>query len=150
MDFFSTSSWMIIGIIIAIGVVLAPVAQVVWASRFLMASYVAYAIVLLMPDKFAFNPYADAIFFTALMLGLALVEKWRLFDTGEWMTGRFSYQAFVLTVLTVFHLSALLCYFLPFSSISFFMTKEVWQVLTDYIFYFAIAPLVFVILFIKR
>jgi hypothetical protein len=150
MDFFSTSTWIIIGVISAAGVIIAPIVQVVWIMRFLMASYVAFCLVILMPENMMFNVYASSVFFLCFLIIFTLVEKGRFFDVTEWMAGRFSFQVFGLGVLTVFFLSAIACNLLAFSHMESFMTKEIYDIFVKYVFYFAIAPLLFSILFAKR
>ena len=150
MNFFSTNAWIILGVIAAVGTLLAPIGQVVWILRFLLASYVALCLVLLMPENMMFNAYAGSIFFGCFLIIFTLVEKGRFFDVTEWMAGRFSFQIFGLGILTTFFLSAIVCNLLGFSYMESFMAKEIYDIFIKYIFYFAVAPLLFAILFAKR
>ncbi len=150
METFSINSLIIVAIIAGTGVILAPIIQVVWTMRFLIASYVAFALVSLMPHAFAFSPYADATYFGGILIVFTLIEKGRFFDVTEWLAGRFSFQSIGLAVLTVFFLSAIVCNLLPMSYMDFFMTAEIYDIFIKFIFYFAVAPLIFAILFSKR
>ena len=150
MELFTTNSLIILASITAVGVIMAPIIQVVWTMRFLIASYVSFALVMLMPDDFAFNSYADVAFFSGILIIFTLIEKGRFFDVTEWLAGRFSFQSIGLAILTVFFICAIICYFLPIAYMDFFMTKEIYDIFTKYIFYFAIAPLLFAILFSRR
>lgn len=150
MEIFETNSLVVLGAIIGMGIVLAPIIKIAWTMRILIASYIALGLVLLMPDRFAFNLYADIIYFAVIVFVVALAASGRFFDISEWIAGRFSFQAFGITVLTLLFIVAISFLLLPFSYINFFMTGAVYDFMTDYIFYFAAAPLVFAALFAKH
>ena len=129
---------------------LAPIVQMVWILRFLLASYVALCLVLLMPENLFFNDYASSISFSILLVILTLVERGRFFDVSSSMAGRFSLPVFGLGFLTIFFLVAIFCNFLPFEFLESFFSKEVYDLFIQHIFYLSVAPLLFSILFAKK
>jgi hypothetical protein len=150
MDFLSINSWMIVGAIVGLGLVLAPAVQMVWLMRFLMAGYVALGLVLLMPEQFVFSVYAHMIYFAGIVVFFALVEKGRFFSVSTWAVGRFSPQVFGLSVFLTFFFAAMFCYFLPLEIFKGFLTREVYDLMREYVFYITLAPIVYCIIFAKR
>lgn len=150
MEIFETNSLVVLVAVIGLGVVLAPVVQVAWTMKILIASYIALCLVLLMPENFAFNMWASSIYFGIITILFVFVEQGRLFDVSEWSASRFSLCVFGLSVLLWVFLAAIVCLLTPFSLVDFFMTEPVYAFLTDYIFYFAVAPLVFAVLFSRN
>lgn len=149
MEIFESNSFVVIAGIIAIGLILAPIIQVAWLMRILIASYISLCLIFLMPDSFAFSSYANAIYFGGIAILFALVARGRFFDVSEWSVGRFSVQVFVFSIFVWSFIIAAICFLLPLSFIDPFMTREVYEFLVSYIFYFAVAPLIFTILFSK-
>jgi len=150
MDIFTTGSLIVIGSIFGIGVVVAPIVQNAWLMRILIASYISLSLVFLMPENFIFNIYANIIYFFIIVIVFTLIESSRFFDVVSWIIGRFSFESISFSVLTIFFIVAIICLFVPLASLGIFMTKEVYDFLNSYIFYIAIAPLVFSLLFSSR
>ncbi|PID51985.1 MAG: hypothetical protein CR972_04280 [Candidatus Moraniibacteriota bacterium] len=149
METLEINTFIVIAGIIAIGLFLAPFLQIAWGMRVLIASYISTCLVLLMPNAFAFNSYVNAVYFCCITIIFAIVAKKQFFDVSEWSVGRFSLQSFGFSVLVWIFIVAALCMFLPFSLINLFFTKEVYDILVEYIFYFAVAPIMFTVLFSK-
>lgn len=150
MDFLSTNSWITVGGIVGLGLVLAPAVQIVWLMRFLMAGYVALGLVLLAPKEVIFTTHAHMILFVGILVIFALVEKARFFSVSTWAVGRFSPQVFGLSIFIVIFFASVICHFLPLELFGGFVTEEIYVLLRDYIFYIALAPIIYCMLFAKR
>ena len=147
MDFFELNSFIVAGGIVCIGVLLAPLIQIAWTMRILISSYVGLSLVLLMPDSFVFNDYVNVAYFGGITVLFTFVAKGRFFSVSEWSVGRFSAQVFGLSILVWTFIISIICFLMPLGYIDAFMTKDVYSILTEYIFYFALTPLIFTILF---
>ena len=151
MDFFSTSSLFTFGIIAAIGLALAPIIQVAWTLRILIASYISLCLVMLMPANLIFGIHANLIYFFSIVIIFSLVERSRFFDVANWSVGRFSLEIIGLSILTTFFMVSIVCFLTSAKYLQLLMLDvEVWSFFNDYIFYIAIAPLIFSILFSKK
>lgn len=150
MNSFIASSIFFIGVIIAIGVVLAPIVKTAWTARILIASYISLCLVMLMPDNLIFGVYANIIYFLSITVIFALIEN-KFFDVTAWSVGRFSFESIGISVLTVFFIVAIICFLIPWAQLSFIVpVDDIYTFFNEYIFYIAIAPLIFSILFSKR
>lgn len=149
MEIFEMNSLMILGVIVGCGVVLAPIVQIAWILRILIASYIGLCLVLLTPDNLVFNSFAKITYFGCATLVVALTSRGHFFDVSEWVVGRFSFQVFGLAILTILFVVAASSFLVSFSTIDTFMTQTVYDLLTKNIFYFAITPFAFVLLFSK-
>jgi len=150
MDFFSMNSLIVLGSILGIGVIIAPIVRNRWLMRILIASYISLSLVFLMPNNFIFNVYANIIYFFVIVIIFTLIEGSRFFDVASWSVGRFSLESVAFSVLTIFFITAIICLFVPLINLNAVMTKEIYSFLREYIFYIAIAPLVFSLLFSGR
>ncbi|HIP49967.1 MAG TPA: hypothetical protein EYG99_00785 [Candidatus Pacebacteria bacterium] len=150
MDFLSTTSLIVISSIFGVGVIIAPIVRNTWLLRILIASYVSLSLVFLMPENFIFNTYADISYFFVFVIIFILIESGKFFDVALWNVGRFSFGSIGLSVLTMFFITAIICVFVPLANLNVFMTKDVYIFFNTYIFYIAIAPLVFSLLFSGR
>ena len=150
MDIFTTNSLIIIASIFVIGIAIAPIVQNVWIIRILIASYISLSSVFLMPDNFIFNTYANIIYFFVIVVVLTVVKSGRFFDAPAWSIGRFSLESIGFSILTIFFIVAIICVLVPLANLNMFMTKETYHFFNTYIFYIAIAPLIFSILFSSR
>jgi hypothetical protein len=150
MDLFTLNSWIVFGVIGILGAGIGIVLQIAWMMRILIASYIALALVLIMPENLLFNEYAQIIYFMGILTFFTIIERSRFFDVANWSSGRFGFEVIILSTLTIFLLVAISCVFVPFSQLSFVLTEEVYNFLQDYIFYIAIAPLIFTLIFSKR
>ncbi|XLQ19858.1 MAG: hypothetical protein ACKUBY_04700 [Candidatus Moraniibacteriota bacterium] len=151
MDFFSTSSLFTFGIIIAIGIALAPIIQVAWTLRILIASYISLCLVMLMPDNLIFGIHANLIYFFSIVILFSLIERSRFFDVANWSVGRFSFEIIGLSVLTTFFITSIICFLTSYTYLQILIPNpEICTFFNDYIFYIAIAPLIFSVLFSKR
>ncbi|MEA3322643.1 MAG: hypothetical protein U9Q12_00295 [Patescibacteria group bacterium] len=150
MNSFIASSIFFVGAVIAVGVVLAPIVQTAWTARILIASYISLCLVMLMPDNLIFGVYANIIYFFSIVVIFALIES-KFFDVTAWSVGRFSFESIGISVLTVFFIVAIICFLVPLKQLSFVIpVEDIYDFFNDYIFYIAIAPLIFSILFSKR
>ncbi len=150
MNSFIASSIFFVGVIIAIGVVLAPIVKTAWTSRILIASYISLCLVMLMPDNLLFGVYANIIYFLSIVVIFALIEN-KFFDVTAWSVGRFSFESIGISVLTVFFIVAIICFLVPWEQLSFVIPVDrLYIFFNEYIFYIAITPLIFSILFSKR
>ena len=147
---FTMSSFIIIGIAIVIGIVLALVVQITWVTRILIASYIAISLVFFMPDYFIFSAYASIVYFVGIVIIFVFIEGSRFFDMSERSVGRFSFEAIGFSILTIFLLFSIMCLLLPQVQLNFFITRELYDFSNKYIFYIAIAPPIFSILFSRR
>ncbi len=150
MDFFSMNSLIVIGSIFGIGVIVALIVHNAWLLRILIASYISLSLVFLMPENFIFNVYAKVIYFSVIIVVFTLIESSRFFDEASWNVKRFSFESVVVSVLTVFFITAIICLLVPLANLNIFMTKEVYNFFNAYIFYIAIAPLILSLLFSSR
>jgi hypothetical protein len=150
MDIFTTQNLIILGIIFALGIGFGATLQLTWMMRILIASYIALCLVLIIPNNLLFNEYAQIIYFFGILAIFTLVEKSRFFDVANWTVGRFSFEALGLSVLTVFFISAIICLLLSFKQCNIIISRDIYNMFNDYIFYIALAPLIFTILFSKR
>jgi hypothetical protein len=147
MELFTVDALFVWAVIVGVGIILAPVVQVAWTMRILIASYVSLSLVLFMPQLMVFDDYAKAVYFGVITILFALIEKGRFFSVSEWSVGRFSPQAFGISVFLWFFIFSVMCYLLPFGYMDSFMNREVYDLLKMHVFYFALAPLIFTILF---
>jgi hypothetical protein len=150
MDLFTINSWIILGVIFAIGSGIGMILQITWIMRILIASYIALCLVLVIPNDLLFSEYAQIIYFIAIITVFTAVENSRFFDVANWTAGRFSFESISLSILTVLFMASIICTFTPFGILDFILTKELYNFFVEYIFYFAIAPLIFTIIFSKR
>jgi hypothetical protein len=118
--------------------------------RILIASYIALCLVLIIPDNLLFNEYAQIIYFIVILTIFTAVENSRFFDVANWTVGRFSFESISLSILAVLFMVAIICTFTSLDVLDFILTKELYNFFVEYIFYFAIAPLIFTIVFSKR
>jgi hypothetical protein len=150
MDLFTINSWIILGVIFVIGAGIGMILQITWMMRILIASYIALCLVLIIPDNLLFNEYAQIIYFIVILTIFTAIENSRFFDVANWTVGRFSFESISLSILAVLFMVAIICTFTSLDVLDFILTKELYNFFVEYIFYFAIAPLIFTIVFSKR
>jgi hypothetical protein len=150
MNVFLSNPYFVAGIIAVVGIILAPIVRNVWMMRILISSYIALALVFLMPVYFEINIYSDIIYFFAIVFVFLIIERSRFFDVAEWSVGRFSFESVLFSMLTIFFLAAIICMLVPLQQLGIFMSADVYAFLNEYIFFIAIVPLVFSIIFSKR
>lgn len=138
------------GCIAGVGMIIAPLVQVTWLLRFLVAGYVALGLTLLLPQELLMIEHMHMSVFAFFVIILATVGKMRFFGTPTWIVGRFAPQIFGLSVTTVYFFASVICYFLPLEVFMGIITDEVHGLLREYVFYVALIPMIFCYLFAKK
>lgn len=138
----SITSLLIVAIIALAGIALALAAQSPWLMRAFIASLIALVVVVLLPDEWTFGVYGAVIVFCAVTTILLAAHQWRFFDADHWFTDRWSARACVFGVAFAFFVVATICFLVPYAAIpDAVMTKDIYGFLTEYYFYFVLAPI---------
>ena len=139
----SITSLVIVAAIAGIGALLAPLVQSVWIMRAFIASLIALAVVLVIPDGWSLGTYGSVGVFAVTAALLLAAGQWRFFDADHWGAARFSARAFVFGIVFAFFIVATVCILVPFRAMpDMLMTKDIYHFFTTYYFYFVVAPIV--------
>lgn len=144
---FEITSVVVIVAIVCLGMILGALLQSVWLMRIVLAGYIALCLVLLLPSQYAFNVYANFIFFVIFCTLFVFLGRGYFFSVSGFGVGRLSIQTFLLGICVCAFIVTVICYLLPLNTLMPFMTKDLYVFFTEYVFYFAVAPVLLVVVF---
>ena len=147
MDFF-INNWIFFACVLGLGVLGSLTLQSMWLMRALIASYISLCVVMLVPDLFVFFEYAKIVYFLIFVILIIFVDRGGLFDVNGLPSGRFNLKSFIFSFLAILFILASISLLLTWKQVdTLFISREVYNFLNNNIFYLAIAPILFSLLF---
>lgn len=125
--------------------------QTYWLIRVMISALISLALVEVMPRSFIFKTDGSYLFwFLVFTIIIAIFSHNRLFNSVIWAGGRFNLGTILFAFFVVLFFIAIIFHFLSYGHFDGIFTKNVYNILRDNIFYFALIPLILSLFFAKR
>lgn len=137
--------------IFGLAVIIVATGQIYWLVRIMVSSLISLALVKIMPRDFIFatdNYYLFYFLFFTIIIAIFSYNK--LFNAVDWMGSRFNFGVIIFAFFVVLFFIATIFHFLSYGYFDGIFTKNVYKILHDNLFYFALIPLIFSLFFSKR
>jgi hypothetical protein len=136
--------------ILGLSVIVVAFGQVYWLMRILVSSYIALALVLIMPNKLIVMQDADLIYFIIFTIIIAIFSRQKLFNAINWSGGKFNFGMILFAFSVLVFFLAVVCHFVGLKYFGGILTQNTYHFLVEYFFYIALAPIIFALFFAKK
>lgn len=137
--------------IFGLAVIIVATGQIYWLVRIMVSSFIALALVKIIPRSLIFKTENSYLFyFLFFTIIIAIFSYNKLFNAVDWMGNRFNFGVIVFAFFVILFFIATIFHFLNYGYFKGIFTGNVYNILHDNLFYFALIPLIFSLFFSKR
>lgn len=135
----SFADFVLILVVLGVAIFVVAINQVYWVRRIVVSSFIALALVKLMPEKFLdFRPEMGLIYFLIFTFLIVIFCHSKLFEAAFWEGGRFDFRMIIFVFsVSLFFVAVIFC-FLDYDYFDKFFTEKFYVFLRDNLFFFGL------------